>query len=218
MEKEIIKEFQSIDKDLDGKITQSEFEDCLKICKLPVSQQDVLSIFNKIDKSGDGVITFEEFVEFYMSRSKEIQLMFDRLSIRDCSERRIDKDSLNKELKSLGFRVTDFELESFLKLLDSDKDGKVNFEEFREALLLLPDVSHKTIFDSFRSNYAPIEFSQSEYSHPIEKLTSTSSLWLSQLTIPSAVVQFCSGGIGGIVSRTGTAPIDRIKTLMQVCF
>lgn len=34
-------------------------------------------------------------------------------------------------------------------------------------------------------------------------------------TLSTAVVSLVSGAVAGVVSRTGTAPVDRLKTIMQ---
>jgi solute carrier family 25 phosphate transporter 23/24/25/41 len=91
-----------------------------------------------------------------------------------------------------------------------DKDGTltISWEEWREYLLLQPVETvreifriwrHATSIDIGENSVIPDEFSEEE------KVTGT---WWRLLV---------AGGGAGAVSRTCTAPLDRLKILLQVC-
>ncbi|KAF9962782.1 calmodulin-like 3 [Modicella reniformis] len=61
----IKQQFNSIDKDRDGYITESEFLETLKSLNLKPEEYDCQGFFTKADKNKDGKITFSEFLNAY---------------------------------------------------------------------------------------------------------------------------------------------------------
>lgn len=78
------------------------------------------------------------------------------------------------------------------------------FDEFRDVLLLVHGINTRGLFDYVRRGVM-VEHASSEYTPPVDAGPSLSA----------ACISLLSGSVAGVVSRTGTAPIDRLKTIMQ---
>ncbi|CAN0517421.1 unnamed protein product, partial [Ectocarpus sp. 8 AP-2014] len=85
---------------------------------------------------------------------------------------------------------------------DLDNDGKISRKEFQQFLLLCSPASVAEVFD-YWAHASAIDIGE-DMSAP-DNFESKAQ----------AVVTFVAGAIAGVVSRTATAPFDRLKTLLQ---
>lgn len=86
------------------------------------------------------------------------------------------------------------------KRLCADGDGRLSFEEFRSLSLLVPNPRVEELFTRGEEN---LNFGY--YSIPKTSKKDRRNRTHSPLSI------FCSGGMAGLISRTITAPADRVK-------
>ncbi|XP_006170309.1 calcium-binding mitochondrial carrier protein SCaMC-3 isoform X2 [Tupaia chinensis] len=119
----------------------------------------------------------------------------------------IDVSEIQQSFRALGISITLEQAEKILHSMDRDNTMTIDWQEWRDHFLLHPlenveDVlyfwKHSTVLDIGEHLTVPDEFSKQE------KLTGT---WWKQLV---------AGAVAGAVSRTGTAPLDRLKVFMQV--
>lgn len=119
----------------------------------------------------------------------------------------IDASEIVKAFKDLGVNIDPVEAEKLLKRMDKDGTLKIDFNEWREFLWLLPSNDlrdifhywrHSTIIDIGDNTIVPDDFTEQEMK---------TGMWWRHLV---------SGGAAGAVSRTCTAPLDRLKILFQV--
>jgi solute carrier family 25 phosphate transporter 23/24/25/41 len=89
----------------------------------------------------------------------------------------------------------------FLKM-DTKHDGKISYQEFLTFYYLIPGESLRRKFDSFVKGSFDIG---DNIVVPEDRPKGTNPL-----------VTLLAGGIAGAISRTATAPLDRLKTIMQV--
>ncbi|ELK30739.1 Calcium-binding mitochondrial carrier protein SCaMC-1 [Myotis davidii] len=120
---------------------------------------------------------------------------------------KIEASEIVHSLQILGLTISEKQAESILKSIDSDGTMTVDWDEWRDYFLLNPvtDIEeivrfwkHSTGIDIGDSLTIPDEFTEDE---------KMSGQWWRQLL---------AGGIAGAVSRTSTAPLDRLKVMMQV--
>ena len=132
--------FNQIDINGDGKITEKELYMGLSTkIKSDTLEEDVKNIYHKLDMDGDGYIEYEEFVRAAVSKEK---FMGD--NVLKFAFRFFDKDnSGNIDINEIGkvFKksVTDQEhiqqvLYKILYEVDSNRDGKITFEEFSKVM------------------------------------------------------------------------------------
>ncbi|KAJ3129903.1 hypothetical protein HK098_007657 [Nowakowskiella sp. JEL0407] len=156
------------------------------------------------DKTKDGRITFTEFDEFVKQKEKDLWVLFQQID--SSHDNAIQVTELKSSLKKAGIVVSEEEITAFVAQLDQDRDGVIDFHEFRDFLLLLPSTpTLSNIFKYFTSVYE-VDFNSELTPLPIPLPTES---WAVRLKY------FLAGGVAGAVSRTATAPLDRIRVYLQ---
>uniref|UniRef100_A0A7N6BHI7 EF-hand domain-containing protein n=1 Tax=Anabas testudineus TaxID=64144 RepID=A0A7N6BHI7_ANATE len=170
---------------------------------------NILCFLQKIVSSGDedkdDSLDFNEFSNYLKDHEKKLLLTFKSLDKND--DGRIDFTEVQQSLADLGLEISKEVAEKILRSIDADGTMTVDWNEWREHFLFNPATNlqeiirywkHTTVLDIGDSLTIPDEFTEEE---------KTTGLWWKQLT---------AGGMAGAVSRTGTAPLDRMKVFMQV--
>ena len=195
--------FCAVDVDRDGYITRKDLRgalDELGLRSADESNEEILwrkMLYN--DKDGDGKISFEEFKEFALWRISHLKVTFEKLD-KD-GNGYIDAEEVHMALKDYGLDAPAMQVKQIVDRMDKNADGRVNFDEFRDLTLLFPSTKISKIFD-----HAGEMFIVGYMSIPKNKRGASSG---SPLTV------LLSGGAAGLVSRTLTAPADRLKVVMQ---
>ncbi|KAM4888909.1 mitochondrial adenyl nucleotide antiporter SLC25A23 isoform 3-T3 [Thomomys bottae] len=176
------------------------------------------------DTDPDVGLNLEEFTQYLQEREQRLLLMFHSLDRnQDGSPSlpptylsptsgppflgHIDVSEIQQSFRALGISISLEQAEKILHSMDRDGTMTIDWQEWRDHFLLhslenVEDVlyfwKHSTVLDIGECLTVPDEFSEQE------KLTGT---WWKQLV---------AGAVAGAVSRTGTAPLDRLKVFMQV--
>uniref|UniRef100_A0A8C7MQW2 Solute carrier family 25 member 25 n=2 Tax=Oncorhynchus TaxID=8016 RepID=A0A8C7MQW2_ONCKI len=178
---------------------------------------NTIKIVKAGDKDLDGQLDFEEFVHYLRDHEKKLRLVFKSLDKKN--DGHIDSQEIMQSLRDLGVNISEQQAEKILKrirkglvwapIMYMDKNGTmtIDWNEWRDYHLLhpadnIPEIilywKHSTIFDVGESLMVPDEFTAEE---------KKTGMWWRHLV---------AGGAAGAVSRTCTAPLDRLKVLMQV--
>lgn len=102
-----------------------------------------------------------------------------------------------------GVRVGDNELAKLIKHIDLDKNGTITFTEWRDFLLLYPHEATLANIYQYWEKMCLVDIGE-------------------QAVIPEGIGDLyrmrylVAGAVAGAVSRTATAPLDRLKVLLQV--
>lgn len=165
-----------------------------------LASRQVQSIVEAGDKDGDGVINFNEFCSFIAAREAEIQRVFSEIDVD--GDGQLSVNEVRMSLLHLGVNATAAECSTLVKRMDKDGNNTISYVEFRDFLMLLPSQNIRAIFEIW-TKAAAIDIGET-------------------MTIPddaqgmrSPWITLCSGGIAGAISRSATAPLDRIKVMMQ---
>lgn len=103
-----------------------------------------------------------------------------------------------------GIEINDEELARFVEHVDKDNDGIITFDEWRDFLLLYPhEVTIENIYRYWERVCLVDIGEQAVIPEGISKHLNASKYLI-------------AGGVAGAASRTATAPLDRLKVLMQV--
>ncbi|XP_074485070.1 mitochondrial adenyl nucleotide antiporter SLC25A24-B-like isoform X2 [Sebastes fasciatus] len=157
------------------------------------------------DTNQDGVLDFEEFTQYLSTHEKELKLMFRSLDRNN--DGRIDAAEIQHSLHTIGVDVSLEDANRILLSMDKDGSLTINWHEWRDYFLFKPltnmeDVARywkrSMMLDIGEQLTIPDEFSDEE--------KKSGYVWR----------QLMAGALAGGVSRTGTAPLDRLKVFRQV--
>lgn len=144
-------------------------------------------------------------MHYVREHEKNLKLQFS--SIDKNRDGKVDLNEIIVAFKELGVDVPKDEAERLFKRMDQDGSLTISFDEWRDFLLLAPTTDLRELIDYWRhSTYldigedmnVPDDFTQNELQ--------TGKWWR----------HLVAGGIAGAVSRTCTAPLDRLKVFLQV--
>jgi solute carrier family 25 (mitochondrial phosphate transporter), member 23/24/25/41 len=129
---------------------------------------------------------------------RELRRLFDKI---DTSRNgKLEFDEVEHALETSGIAINPSILHAFFNSVDANHDGVIEFDEWRDFLLLLPldRASIKNVFHYYQEH---------------AQITSEGDAVVSYDTM-RGLGFFTAGGIAGAVSRTATAPFDRLKTFL----
>ncbi|KAL8912548.1 MAG: hypothetical protein Q9171_002489 [Xanthocarpia ochracea] len=246
--------------------------------------QDVLAA---VDTDGDGHIQYAEFRKFVGQTEKELLKLFKTID-RDHNGQ-LDKSELKSAFARAGLAVPNSKLDRFFSEVDTNRDGAISFEEWRDFLLFIPATTPnlravltyyssavtvnaegdvhvsdeavegigrrlflsrfiKSLFATFRASpvsaipkaitrspgegrlqqnstlldetCGQMPYRDHSYNDPedfedfvaLDDISRRRSRLLTDLSPPLGY--FLAGGIAGVVSRTATAPLDRLKVYL----
>uniref|UniRef100_A0A8D1FZA7 Solute carrier family 25 member 25 n=1 Tax=Sus scrofa TaxID=9823 RepID=A0A8D1FZA7_PIG len=197
--------FQTLDVNRDGGLCVNDLAVGLRRLGLHRTEGELQKIVQAGDKDLDGQLDFEEFVHYLQDHEKKLRLVFKSLDKKN--DGRIDAQEIMQSLRDLGVKISEQQAEKILKSMDKNGTMTIDWNEWRDYHLLhpvenIPEIilywKHSTIFDVGENLTVPDEFTVEERQ---------TGMWWRHLV---------AGGGAGAVSRTCTAPLDRLKVLMQV--
>ncbi|XP_056453668.1 mitochondrial adenyl nucleotide antiporter SLC25A24-like [Gadus chalcogrammus] len=196
--------FDKLDANKDGKVDVAELRTGLAAMGI-FRKGAAQKIVSSGDKNQDGSLDFSEFTKYLKEHEKKLRLTFKSLDKNN--DGRIDATEIQQSLSELGMSVSKKDAQKILQSMDIDGTMMVDWNEWREHFLFNPahnldDIihywKHSSVLDIGDSLAIPDEFTEEE---------KTSGIWWKQLA---------AGAVAGAISRTGTAPLDRMKVFMQV--
>ncbi|KAI4820689.1 hypothetical protein KUCAC02_028660 [Chaenocephalus aceratus] len=150
--------------------------------------------FKREESNSGGQLDFEEFVHYLQDYEKDLKLLVKSLTSKNTGH--VDHQEFMQSLQDLGVYISPQHAEKALKSMD--KNGMILLAEKTENI---PEIilywKHSTIFDVGDNLMVPDEFTVEE---------KQTGIWWRHLV---------AGGGAGAVSRTFTAPLDRLKVMMQ---
>jgi len=200
-EEGIIEVFQQIDKEQDGYLSEREISQALKDLNIRLTDQQMARLFKHL-RSGQKTqkISLEQFTMFVQRRQKLLAEVFIELDIR--KDGVLEYKELKHALHKIGICPNKGEAKLLIEELDSNNDGKVEFREFCNLFLLCHEVNVENIFETWRQSVDLGIDKGDTYSMPSDRNVSAWKILL-------------AGGVAGAISRTSTAPFDRLKVLLQ---
>ncbi|XP_034453147.1 calcium-binding mitochondrial carrier protein SCaMC-1 isoform X2 [Hippoglossus hippoglossus] len=202
-EKSYAELFDQLDLNKDGRIDIVELRTGLAGRGLSRGSFD--RIVQTGDTNHDGVLDFEEFTQYLRTHEKQLKLMFSRLDRNNDGQ--VDAAEIQHCLRTIGVDISHEEATRILLRIDKDGTMTIDWNEWRDYFLFKPitnmeDVARywkrSMMLDIGEQLTVPDEFSEEE--------KKSGYVWR----------QLMAGAMAGSVSRTGTAPLDRLKVFRQV--
>merc|ERR1719312_703837 len=197
--------FEKLDLNKDGKIDSEELAEGLyNLGYAHISPQQIQMFLQRSDASRSGDLTLQEFVEYLQKHEKQLHFVFSKLDTN--KDGRVTSSEIKVAFKNLGIVISVEEAEKLVSRLDDDNSLDISFEEWRDYLMFHPSSNIDDIIEYWRKESY---LSHLDHGEDVGDVTDkfSGSIWLRH---------FVAGAISGVVSRTCTAPLDRLKVLLQV--
>ncbi|KAI9594164.1 mitochondrial carrier domain-containing protein [Syncephalis fuscata] len=152
------------------------------------------------DRTKDGIIDYDEFRAFIERKERALRQIFDEMDV--SHDEALQSNELKESLQRAGITVSDADVDRFMRLLDTNGDGSIQFDEWRNFLVFLPrEINLSNIYRHLRS---------------MAQITSDGEVIItSDVATKSVWTHLIAGATAGTISRTTTAPLDRLKIYLQ---
>ncbi|CAO3593046.1 unnamed protein product [Absidia cylindrospora] len=172
----------------------------LKLTHLPAHTRYATDLLAMCDTARDGLIDYDEFRAYVLEKEKDLWSLF--ADINKSGDNRLHPNELENALKSAGIRVTKDDIEAFMHVIDTEGNGYIDFQDWRDFLLLLPrETTIAEIYQYYQTSTQLTHDAEVVFPHTDE-------------AAGNAYKFLAAGGVAGAVSRTCTAPFDRLKVFL----
>jgi len=131
--------FDLFDGDNDGKIDPSELGKAIEKMGQKLSEDDLKEMIKEVDSDYNGTIEFDEFVTLMISKMKDNdseEEIYEAFKIFDKKGNgKVSKSDIKSVMNTLHEPITNPELDELIEKWDSDRDGFLNFQEFKNMML-----------------------------------------------------------------------------------
>lgn len=136
---EVRKVFDRFDADGDGRISPSELGRVVRALGTEVPEREVEAMMEEMDSNRDGFVDPEEFERFHRrsggGRGEEEEELRDAFDMYDADRNGlISARELHMVMGKLGDKCSVRDCERMIRSVDSDGDGCVNLQEFKNMM------------------------------------------------------------------------------------
>ncbi|KAL2347117.1 hypothetical protein Fmac_001117 [Flemingia macrophylla] len=194
--------FDFFDAKNNGYLDFAQIEAGLSALQIPPEYKYARELCQVCDANSDGRVEYHEFRRYMDDKELELYRIFRAIDVQHNGN--ILPEELYEALLKAGIELDDEELAHFVEHVDKDNNGTITFEEWRDFLLLYP---HEATIENIYHHWGRVCLvdigEQAVIPEGISKHMNRSKYFL-------------AGGIAGGISRTVTAPLDRLKVVLQV--
>ncbi|KAL6545642.1 anaphase-promoting complex subunit 2 [Orobanche gracilis] len=194
--------FSFFDSNNAGYLDYALIEKGLSAMQIPSDYKFAKELLEVCDANQDGRVDYQEFRKYMDDKELELYRIFQAIDVEHngC----ILPEELWDALVRAGIEMKDDELASFVEHVDKDNNGIITFEEWRDFLLLCPhEATLENIYRYWERVYLVDIGEHAVIPEGISKHVHASKYLI-------------AGGVAGAASRTATAPLDRLKVILQV--
>ncbi|CAN6647624.1 calcium-binding mitochondrial carrier Sal1p [Trichomonascus vanleenenianus] len=193
--------FNSLDTNKNHVLDASDLTKLLEDRYQPLDNLDeiVEQLYCTISKSDNGLIDFERFKQYMAETEHILEKTFETLDTK--KDGRLDFYEIKNGFEKLDLHVSEENVRLFFNTLDTDEDGYISLYDWKHNLIFIPNQAGSPL--------------KAAYLFFIEELdlSSEGDVFVSSETL-HGVGYFLAGGLAGVVSRTCTAPFDRLKVYL----
>jgi len=200
--------FERLDLNNDGKIDSEELTEGLhNMGYFHISKEQIEMFLQRSDLTKSGDLSLQEFVEYLHKHEKQLHFVFSKLDTN--KDGRITSAEIKVAFKNLGINIGVEEAEKLVSRIDDDNSLDISFEEWRDYLMFHPSSNIDDIIEYWRQESYLTQMDHGEDVGTPGDISDRlfAGIWWRHLV---------AGGVAGAVSRTCTAPLDRLKVLLQV--
>ncbi|EKM51108.1 uncharacterized protein PHACADRAFT_263081 [Phanerochaete carnosa HHB-10118-sp] len=132
--------FSLFDKDSDGTITTKELGTVMRSLGQNPIEAELQDMLNEVDEDGNGTIDFNEFLTMIERNMRDIdseEVTKEAFKVFDSDgDDYISPEELRRVMTSLGEKLSDMEVAEMIREADADRDGKISYQEFKDAMYL----------------------------------------------------------------------------------
>ncbi len=190
-----------------GSISRTEVKKMLLNAGFPCTKSHVDEVFEQCGQANGSSITLKEFEAFALRQREKLKKIWAGLDVN--GDGWLDEADLSSAFEKLHVPMSESQIRKLLEratpVNNSSATVQISEKDFQEFLLLASSSSFKDLLDVW-SHASAIDIG--------ETLAATDTHGV------QSVITFTSGGIAGAVSRSCTAPFDRLKVgclLYVVC-
>ena len=197
-------------------ITPQKMHLYLKQSGIYLADEDFEQFMSMYDVTKSGTISFPEFSAFMIAQENHLRKAFEQANVR--KNGLLELEDLKRVVKDLHIQISDKELTAMMSHVDKTKSNLITYAEFYDYMhrhQFVPLTSDKPIsltglFHFWRDHVESITIDIGNESFiPAEveqEVTGQHARWK----------YFLGGGLAASFSRTLTAPLDRLRCLLQV--
>ncbi|CAF0877977.1 unnamed protein product [Adineta steineri] len=202
--------FRRLDKNHNGRI---EVDELLEKVGVDTSTKNRSAIARRIiDQAGgsptSSSLSFAQFVNYVLKQENKLSLAFRNL---DASHQgKFDAKDLVYYFQKFGIKVDLDEANKLVKKMDRSNSLEISYDEWRSFFMVNPAILETVTGDPhemlrYWRGATHLDLGESPYAVPEDSETENELRWKNLV----------AGGCAGAVSRTATAPFDRLKVIMQ---
>lgn len=201
--------FEALDQDGDGRLTKEELSKGLVALGLPTSKRVLEKFMKTVDLNEDGFVEREEFFAITRLQASRLKKAFEQIDVANRGE--ITAADLHTFAQRMGMSLSHDEVKKLMMALDKRKTGRIDLAAFVEVVLTTVGTVDAEEAAAGATSHA---FAAGLFERLIKEAPLSSIAVPDHLRTPSWVT-LAAGFIAGIVSRSLTAPADRVKVLLQ---
>ncbi|XP_028761133.1 calcium-binding mitochondrial carrier protein SCaMC-3 [Neltuma alba] len=185
-----------------GYLDYAQIEAGLSALQIPSEYKYAKDLLNACDADKDGRVDYQDFKKYMDDKELELYRIFQAIDVEHngC----ILPEELWEALVRAGIQIDDEELARFVERVDKDNNGVITFEEWRDFLLLYPHEATIENIYHYLERVCLVDIGE----HSVIPAGISKHIHASRYLI--------AGGVAGAASRTATAPLDRLKVILQV--
>lgn len=215
--KQLLKDifYKKFDIDGDGLVSLHNLEKVFTELNLPISMAHEL--MQKVDVNKDGNINLHDFEQYCEKEILKYYKIF--LNLDSDNDNKLDyrqaKHSLHEVFPNL--ELSDDIYRNLFNTMDQDKSGFITFEEWFNFLFLFPQINLEFMLTQWKLYSLTMMDPQQPANAFLERDIKVKHGNITTSYFEILKIFFC-GGISGGLSRTITAPLERLKLLYQTSF
>ncbi|VDK73100.1 unnamed protein product [Litomosoides sigmodontis] len=204
-EKRLRELYERLDTNKDGTIDIEDLANALEEGAPHIPSGVVPELFAQMNYLNDDIITFTEFMQYAIEHEKKLEMIFRDLDTNKNGY--IGVQEIKKYCGDLGFPITEAKAQGIVEWMTPTNSTSVNLSEFKDFMLLYPRSKPEEIVEFWKHNLMIDIGEDCQISGDFSQQEIDSGFWWKH---------FLAGGVAGCVSRTCTAPLDRVKIYLQV--